>query len=471
MNNLLKNILQFTFAACIFLLLLPQICNAKQKATQNTDTNQANSNNVDEISIDDVRRFTMAISQIKNFYVKNVKDEKLFDDAIRGMLKGLDPHSAYLDKEEFADLQTSTKGSFGGLGIEITTEDGYVKVISPIDDTPAHKAGIKAGDFIIKLDDKSVHGMKLKDAVKLMRGLKGTPITLTVLRKKESKALIFKIVRDIIKIKSIKSALFENKYGYIRISHFQSSTAKDFIKAINLLNQKSGGVMSGLILDLRNNPGGLLDSAIEISDALIHNDQKNEEELIVYTKGRSPGSDFTAIATPGDILKNEPIVVLINNGSASGSEIVAGALRDNDRALLIGTKSFGKGSVQTVIPLGNKRGIKLTTSLYYTPDGHSIQAKGLKPDIVLEDIKLPKKEEKEENLTLSEANLNGHIKNQQQKINAKTKSLKSTLLDGDYHLNEALNMLKAMKVASNNVKSPTVKTKPPTRKRLGQDLR
>ncbi len=435
------------FGMIIAILATPSY--AKKSSIENSNVlNKTQAGEIIHPSLEDIKRFTTAISQIKSFYVKDIDDTQLFDDAIRGMLKGLDPHSGYLSEDEYNDLKTITKGSFGGLGIEVTSEDDYIKVIAPIDDTPAKRAGIKAGDFIIKLDDTSVHKMSLRKAVKKMKGKKGTPITLTILRKKTPKPLIFKIIRDIIKIKSVKSELFEEKYGYIRISHFQSTTAKDFIKEINKLNKKSGGVMSGLILDLRNNPGGLLDSAITISDALIHNDQKGDEEKIVYTKGRLPGTNFTAIATPGDILKGEPIVVLINAGSASGSEIVAGALQDNARALLIGTQSFGKGSVQTVIPLGSKRGIKLTTSLYYTPKGTSIQATGLKPDIIIEEKEFTNKKNENE-ISFSESALEGHIKIQQQKINNKNPNIKSKYLDGDYQLNEALNMLKAMKIAAN----------------------
>ena len=435
--------------AILTILALP--CNAKETKVK-INTIQESEKNVNiHPAIEDIKRFTTAISQIKSFYVEDIEDTKLFDDAIRGMLKGLDPHSGYLSEEEYNDLKTVTKGSFGGLGIEITSEDNYIKVIAPIDDTPAKKAGIKAGDYIIKLDDTSVHGMSLKEAVKRMKGKKGTSITLTILRKNNAQPLVFKITRDIIKIKSVKSELFEDKYGYIRISHFQENTARDFIKEINKLNKQSNGVINGLILDLRNNPGGLLDAAISISDSLIHNDQKGEEEKIVYTKGRLPGTNFTAIATPGDILKGEPIVVLINAGSASGSEIVAGALKDNERALIVGTQSFGKGSVQTVIPLDTKRGIKLTTSLYYTPKGTSIQAKGLQPDIIIEEKEFVSKKDNQK-IKFDESTLDGHIKTQQQKINDKEPNIKSKYLDGDYQLNEALNMLKAMKIASNNVR-------------------
>ncbi len=400
------------------------------------------------IPLEDVQRFSTAITQIKNYYVKPVKDKKLFDNAIQGMLAGLDPHSAYLDEEAFKALQTSTRGEFGGLGIEVTMEKGLIKIVTPLDDTPAAKAGLKAGDYIVKLGKTPVHGMSLKDAVKKMRGKKGTSITLTIIRKGMKKPFKKVIKREIIQIKSVKSRLIDKKYGYVRLTHFQALTAKDMIKAIKKLKKEAGGNLAGLILDLRNNPGGLLDSAIETSDAFIDNDKKGENELIVYTKGRLPGSKFTATANPGDILNKAPIVVLINGGSASGSEIVAGALKDNKRAILLGTKSFGKGSVQTVLPLDGKSGIKLTTALYYTPSGKSIQAKGIAPDIIVEDIKIPKDKNKDsgEGENITEADLSGHIVNAQKKDKKKLKGAKSSanLLHEDYQLHEAINLLKGL---------------------------
>jgi len=406
----------------------------------------------DTLPLKDVERFTTAISQIKNYYVEEVEDEELFENAIRGMLSGLDPHSSYLDEEEFKDLRATTSGKFGGLGIEVTMEDGYVRVISPIDDTPASKAGIKAGDLIARIDDSPVKGLTLRDAVSMMRGEKGEKIDITVLRKGEAKPLEFTIIRDIITIQSVKSHMLDENYGYIRISHFQSPTAKDFSKAVRSLNKKSKNKLEGLVLDLRNNPGGLLDSAIAVSDAFIHNDQKGEEELIVYTEGRLPGSEFTAKASPGDILKGIPVVVLINEGSASGSEIVAGALQDHDRAVIMGTTSFGKGSVQTVLPLGKDSGIKLTTALYYTPDGRSIQATGIVPDIIIEELQFPKDAEKEKTkwYELKEADLKGHLANGNGK---KAKGKKDKDADDrlpkaneDYQLYEAYNLLKGLSV-------------------------
>lgn len=403
------------------------------------------------IPLEDVQRFSNAISEIKKYYVKPVNDKELFSNAIRGMVGGLDPHSAYLDEEEFQDLQTSTSGEFGGLGIEVTMEDGIVKVITPLVDTPAFKAGIKSGDYIIKLGKESVQGLTLKDAVNLMRGKAGSPIALTVLRKGANKPLTFDLIREVIQIKSVKSKLLHDNYGYVRLTQFQAQTSQDLLKAVTQLKQQANGKLKGLILDLRNNPGGLLDSAIQVSDAFLSNSKSGKQELIVYTEGRLPGSKFTALANPGDILDNAPIVVLINNGSASASEIVAGALKDNKRALILGTKSFGKGSVQTVLPLDGKTGIKLTTALYYTPSGTSIQAKGIAPDIVVEEMSVPKTAQKKDVTGYSEADLNGHLVNKSSNESTETKKEMDTtdLIHEDYQLYAALTVLEGMALAAN----------------------
>ncbi|MFC3909705.1 S41 family peptidase [Legionella dresdenensis] len=404
------------------------------------------------VPMEEVQRFSNAINEIKKYYVKPVDDQELFNNAIRGMLNGLDPHSAYLDEDAFKDLQTSTSGEFGGLGIEVTMEEGVVKVVTPLIDTPAFRAGIKAGDYIIKLGDKSVQGITLQNAVEMMRGKQGTTIDLTVLRKGEPKPLNFSLVREKILIKSVKSKLLDGNYGYIRLTQFQAMTAQDMENAIAQLKQEAGGKLKGLILDLRNNPGGLLDSAIQVSDDFIDNDKKDPNELIVYTQGRLPGSRFTAIANPGDILDNAPMVVLINNGSASASEIVAGALKDNKRAIILGTRSFGKGSVQTVLPLDEKRAIKLTTALYFTPSGTSIQAKGITPDIIIEEMEIPKEAAAKSPFAgFSEADLNGHLATPtnpaEQAINEQYAKDDNALLHEDYQLYAALTILKGLSVA------------------------
>lgn len=404
-----------------------------------------------QIPMEDVQRFSNAIGEIKKYYVKPVDDKELFDNAIRGMLSGLDPHSTYLDEDSFKELQTSTSGEFGGLGIEVTMEDGVVKVVTPLVDTPAFKAGIKSGDYIIKLGSKSVQGISLKEAVELMRGKEGTTLDLTILRKGENKPLTFSVIREKILIKSVKSKLLDDGYGYVRLTQFQAMTGQDMEKAIAQLKQQSGGNLKGLILDLRNNPGGLLDSAIQVSDSFLASDKDGKPEMIVYTQGRLPGSKFTALTTnTNDILNNAPMVVLINNGSASASEIVAGALKDNKRAVILGTQSFGKGSVQTVLPLDDKRGIKLTTALYYTPSGTSIQAKGITPDIVVEEIDVPKTAPKTDAFAgFSEADLSGHLmnKSEEQAANGNTIKDDDALLHEDYQLYAALTILKGLSVA------------------------
>lgn len=415
------------------------------------DTDGSESPPTKRIPLEDVQRFSNAIGEIKKYYVKPVDDKELFDNAIRGMVNSLDPHSNYLNEEEFKELQTSTSGEFGGLGIEVTMEEGVVKVITPLVDTPAFKAGIKSGDYIIKLGKESVQGLTLKDAVNLMRGKAGAPIQLTILRKGANKPLTFDLVREVIQIKSVQSKLLNDGYGYIRLTQFQALTGKDMLKAIDQLKQQSHGKLKGMVLDLRNNPGGLLDTAIQVSDAFLGNSKSGKPELIVYTEGRLPGSKFTAMANPGDILDKAPMVVLINNGSASASEIVAGALKDNKRAIILGTKSFGKGSVQTVLPLDGKTGIKLTTALYYTPSGTSIQAKGIVPDIVVEEVDVPKDAAKKTDLTgFSEADLSGHIvnKNNTEGKSVKTNATTSDLIHDDYQLYAALTVLEGMALAN-----------------------
>lgn len=407
------------------------------------------------IPMEDVQRFSNAIAQIKQYYVKPISDKELFDNAIRGMLAGLDPHSTYLSESDFKELKMVTSGEFGGLGIEVTLEDGLIKVITPLVDAPAIKAGIKPGDYIVKINTQAVQGIDLKQAVALMRGKIGEPVVLTVLRKGEKKPLVFKLVRENIQIKSVAHKLLDNQYGYIRLAQFQSLTTKDMLNSIAELKRDANGDLKGLILDLRNNPGGLLEAAIQVSDAFLDKAPNQKEELIVYTEGRLPGSRFTAVANPGDVLKQAPIVVLINNGSASASEIVAGALKDHKRAVIVGKRSFGKGSVQTVLPLDSKTGIKLTTALYYTPSGVSIQAEGIKPDIVIDEIAIPKNQKENPLAGFSEASLRGHLKNNSntkkevviKSHDKKSKLDEKALLYDDYQLYSALTILKSLALA------------------------
>ncbi|MBU1396439.1 MAG: S41 family peptidase [Gammaproteobacteria bacterium] len=370
------------------------------------------------LPVEELRAFTDVFARIKNDYVEPVEDKKLITEAITGMLTGLDPHSAYLDAEGFKDLQVGTQGEFGGLGIEVGMEDGFVKVVSPIEDTPAFKAGVKPGDLIIKLDDTPVKGMTLNDAVKRMRGKPGTSIKLTIARKGVSLPIVVTLTRAVIKIRSVKSTLVDPGYGYVRVTQFQEHTGELLAEALNNLYKDNKAPLKGLILDLRNDPGGLLNGAVAVTAAFVKPDS-----LVVYTEGRSEDAKMRLTASrehylrpmQADYLKNlpegvksVPIVVLVNMGSASASEIVAGALQDHKRAIIMGTRTFGKGSVQTILPIGNGTAIKLTTARYYTPNGRSIQAKGIEPDIVVEDPAMP---ESENGFGLREADLDKHLVN------------------------------------------------------------
>ena len=320
------------------------------------------------LPLHELRLFTQVFEQIRLGYVEEVSDTELLKNAIAGLLLELDPHSVYLDTERYTDLQESATGEYGGLGMEVGGENGLVKVISPIDDTPAAKAGIEAGDLIVEMNDTPVRGMGVQKAIDKLRGEKGTSIKLTVYREGQDGPLEFEVVRDIIKLSSVRSRFLQPGYGYIRVSQFQHSSGGDFIKNIETLKKESDGPIKGLVLDLRNNPGGLVPAAVEMAGALI------DGGTVVYTEGRLPSANRSFEASAGDILEGVPVVVLINGGSASASEIVAGALQDHQRAAVIGTQSFGKGSVQTVIPLGDGRAVKLTTARYFTPEGRSIQA-------------------------------------------------------------------------------------------------
>jgi len=400
------------------------------------------------LPLDDIRALSEVFGKIKENYVESIDDKTLLTNAIRGMLSGLDPHSSFLDLEEFKELTVGTRGEFGGLGIVVGMENGFVKVISPIDDTPAQRAGIKAGDLIIRLDKKPVKGMALDDAVKLMRGKPGEPIDLLVSREGVDKPFKVTVVRDKIRVKSIKYRVLEPGYGYVRITQFQERTGEDLLKAIDDIKKKSKKVgFKGLVLDLRNNPGGLLDAAVAVSDAFL------TEGIIVSVRGRHMDSQHSFQATPIDRINGSPLVVLVNGGSASASEIVAGALQDHKRAVIMGSQTFGKGSVQSIVKLGNNTALKMTTARYYTPNDRTIQAKGITPDIKLSNIKVDVKEAG--NLFIKEADLKGHLVNDKDPENAKKNNKKGkknkkekSLASKDYPLYEALNLLKGLHLLS-----------------------
>ncbi len=399
-----------------------------------------------DLPLEQMRTFTDVFTRIKNDYVEEVSDEQLLEYAIRGMLNGLDPHSAYLNTEEFNELRIGTTGEFGGLGIEVGMEDGFVKVVSPIDDTPAKEAGMLTGDLIIRLDDTPVKGLSLNDAVKLMRGKPGSNIRLTVIREGEDKPLTIDIKRAIIKVTSVKNRMLDDRFGYVRISNFQTKTTADMLKAIRKLQDEADGDLGGLVLDLRNNPGGVLSGAVGVSDAFLN------EGMIVYTDGREDDSKLRYDATNGDILNGQPLIVLVNGGSASASEIVAGAMQDHKRAIVMGTKTFGKGSVQTIQDLQTGGAVKLTTSRYYTPNGRSIQALGIEPDIINKPATWQKPEEDGSDYKpLTESNLSGHLSNKDEEkegeANAEQDAAENLVFD-DYQLFEALNLLKGLDILS-----------------------
>lgn len=428
------------------------------------------------LPIEELRSFTEVFSAIKQGYVEPVEDKQLITHAISGMLANLDPHSTYLDADSFKDLQVSTQGEFGGLGIEVGMEDGLVKVVSPIEDTPAYRAGIKSGDLIFKLDDTPVKGLTLNDAVKKMRGKPKTSIKLTILRKGETKPLEITIERDKIKVQSVKSKSLEPGYGYLRVTQFQEETAADVAKHLDkLYKDEKNGSLKGLVLDLRNDPGGLLHGAVGVAAAFLP-----QGSVVVTTDGRVEDAKRKYTAEAADYLRgqredfikklpegvrNVPMIVLVNAGSASASEIVAGALQDHKRAVVMGTQTFGKGSVQTVLPLSTKTAIKLTTARYYTPNGRSIQAKGITPDIIVEETANGGSRER-----MREADLERHLSNDKEKEVEKTaapqKNGKTKPKEGakegesedthaapvefasknDYQLAQAMNLLKALQV-------------------------
>jgi carboxyl-terminal processing protease len=405
----------------------------------------APANAAKDLPLEDIRVFTEVYAKVKSDYVEDVTDKALLENSIKGMINGLDPHSAYLDPDEYRTLQEGTSGEFGGLGIEVGVEDGFIKVIAPIDDTPAQKAGVKSGDIIVKIDDTPTKGMNLNDAVDKMRGRPGSPIRLTIMRQGEEKPIELTIVRDTIKVDSVKSRSVDSGFGYVRISNFQQHTGEDLVDAIKKLQRDNGNKLKGIVLDLRNNPGGVLNAAVEVCDAFM------ESGKIVYTQGRVKDSQLDFSAKAGDLLAGAPIVVLVNGGSASASEIVAGALQDSQRAVIMGSQTFGKGSVQTILPMNNGAALKITTARYYTPKGRSIQAEGITPDIKLRNVKIAAVDPDIED-GIKERDLSGHLTNDKQQggekdgagVTVAPKPGEPVLQDDDYDLHEALNMLRGM---------------------------
>ncbi|MBM4207657.1 MAG: S41 family peptidase [Gammaproteobacteria bacterium] len=401
------------------------------------------------LPFEDLRTFTEIFGRIKRDYVEPVSDKKLLEDAIKGMLSGLDPHSSYLIPEEYQELKEGTTGQFGGLGIEVTMENGFIKVVSPIDDTPAQRAGIKTGDLIIRLDDEPVKGMSLADAVKKMRGEPGSKIEITVVREGADAPIKMNLVRAVIKVQSVKSRMLEKNYGYVRVSSFQSGTGESLKEALANLKKENTGRLKGLVLDLRNNPGGVLNAAVDVSDAFL------KSGLIVYTEGRIENSEMRFNAAPDDLIDGAPMVVLINAGSASASEIVAGALQDQKRAIIMGEKSFGKGSVQTILPTSNGAAVKLTTARYYTPSGRSIQAEGIEPDITLANVKLESLDKIDFD-PVKEADLSHHLQNgkikemlKEGELDVKPDKDKEKSSDfKDYPLYQALTLLKGLSIVN-----------------------
>ena len=389
-----------------------------------------------DLPLDELRNFAEVYERIKQAYVHDVNDRELLESAIKGMLSGLDPHSAYLAPEAFKDLRESTQGEFGGLGIEIGIEEGYIKVISPIDDTPASRAGLQPHDLIIRINETPTREMTVDKAMELMRGEPGSKIELTIQRENTNQPFKVNLERGLIRITSVKEKMLETGFGYLRISQFQNHSGNEVQQALNRLVKENEAPLKGLILDLRNNPGGVLQAAADVVDVFL------DTGLIVYTRGRLPDTQMRFEANAGDSLDGVPLVVLINGGSASASEIVAGALQDHQRALIMGTTSFGKGSVQTVLPLNNDRAIKMTTALYYTPNGRSIQAEGIQPDIEVLNARITPLET---NQTTKEADLDGHLNNQTKPTKGNKTPARLDTAE-DYPLHEALNLLRGLAI-------------------------
>ncbi|MGA8278492.1 MAG: S41 family peptidase [Rhodanobacteraceae bacterium] len=404
----------------------------------------------DAVDLADIRAFTAVFSLVKQAYVENVDDHRLMQAAIHGLLAGLDPHSEYLDHKELEDLNEDTSGSYAGLGVEIVQMDGSLRVVAPIDGTPADRAGIKPGDTILRINGKSVQSNDLDGAIDKLRGKPGTDITLTILHENQSVPVDVRLTREVIRVASVRARLLEPGYAYLRISQFQAGTGAELRRRIERLQKDNHAALKGAVLDLRSNPGGLLTSAVEVSDELL------DKGVIVTTRGRLKEADLSFSATPGDLLDGAPIVALVDNGTASAAEIVAGALKDNHRALLMGRRTFGKGSVQTVLPLDAEHAIKLTTARYYTPSGVSIQAEGIRPDIALADLALTQRDMAPTPI-VSERDLRNHLKGSDETDTDGADVIASSAdrdVQQDYALNEALNVLKGLALEQKPAATP-----------------
>jgi carboxyl-terminal processing protease len=408
------------------------------------------------VPVKDLQTFVEILNRVKSDYVEPVDDKTLLENAVRGMLTGLDPHSAYLDKEEFREMNIATSGKFGGLGIEVQMQDGFVRVVAPIDDTPAARAGIEPGDLIVKIDETPVKGLSLNDAVTRMRGDPGTKVTLTLVREGEPAPKVMELKRDVIKVSSVRGRMLEPGMAYLRISSFTTDTGPTLEKEVARLESEAGGGLKGVILDLRNNPGGVLDAAVKVSDSFLN------KGTIVSIRGREGNGGREFGASSGDVLGGKPLIVMINAGSASASEIVAGAIQDHRRGVLVGSRTFGKGSVQTILPLSNEGAIKITTARYYTPGGRSIQAEGIEPDIQIRPLRIAQAEDGEDadslapiseaDLAKSLANENGDPAHKDEVAKKREQAKKQAkqareLAENDYALYEALNLLKGLVIA------------------------
>ena len=411
--------------------------------SQQSEDPHAPSKSHEALPLKELQTFADVFKQIRSGYVEEIPDSTLFEYAVRGMLDGLDPHSVYLTKEDYSDLQTTTDGEFSGLGIEIGRKGNYIEIISPIDGSPAAEAGLQPGDVILKLNETSVKGLSIDEAVEIMRGPIGSPIDLEIGRSGETKPLEITVVRDTIKVASVRSRMITPGYGYLRIAQFQRNTGDEVKTALTKLIEEQA--LKGLVIDLRNNPGGVLGASVGVSEAVL------DGGLVVYTEGRHPSSEEQFTAQPGDLLNGVPIVVLINGGSASAAEIVAGALQDRGRAVVMGTRSFGKGSVQTVLPVSETRAVKLTTARYFTPNGRSIQAEGIVPDIVVERGKITSLEG---GRRITEADLRGRldnahsdadsdVENSTNEFSAESEKL-AEMRENDNQLYEALTLLRGV---------------------------